>query len=232
MTIFEPKIIDAKEAVYQILRREYKRINEQFSNTELDLNVKVTTSYPLTEKNLDTGIIDPNNLFGGSQAQITISRVGSPTEEAFISDQLGPSGLVREGQLGNLPALPSQNGTKFLLAQGRLQHDIIEVRVWTLNAQFRDELYKLTQQVMFEQLPNFREEFGLWDTRKVSGMDSEVTAQWLPRTVFVATINYSILYPLMEIRSEDLVNSIAVSVSANHGVDYITVGTETTTMSS
>lgn len=234
--IFEPKIIDAKEAVYQILTREYDRIQQLFNSTDLNFNIKVTTSYPLTEKNLDTGTVNVNNLFGGSQAQITIARVSSPGEEAFISEQLGPANMVDSNNAASHPSMPpllGQNGKKFLMSQGRLQHDVIEVRIWTLHSQLRDELYKLTQQIMFEQLPEMREEFGLWDVRKVSGMDLEVSAEWLPRTIFVGNLNYSILYPMVEIRSDDLIDSITVTVSAiNSSLNYTTVGTETVSVSS
>lgn len=232
--IFEPKIIDAKEAVYQILSNEYSRLNTLFDGTELDFNIKITTNYPLTEKNLDTGTVNENNLFGGSQAQITIARISSPSEEAFISDQIGPAKVVNTGggYYPSMPPLSTQTGKQFLTAQGRLQHDVIEVRIWTLHSQLRDELYKLTQQIMFEQLPQMREEFGLWDVRKVSGSDLEVTAEWLPRTVFVGNLNYSIFYPLLEIRSDDLVNSLTIAMSAISVTGGANTGTDTTSVSS
>lgn len=221
MTTWEPKIIDAKEAVYQILRREYKKITDKFINSPTKLSVSVTTSYPLTEKKLDTGDIDPSNIFGGNLAQITISRIASPAEETFISDQIGPASFIGENTNGNIPSLPGQIGSRFLSAQGRAQHDIIEVRVWTLNAQLRDELYKLTQQIMFEQKQQMMEEFDIWHITRISGSDEEVSAKWLPRTLFVATLNYSILYPLIEISSEILIETITASISSMCEIECI-----------
>jgi hypothetical protein len=219
--IFEPNIIDAKEAVYQMLMTEYERIRQQYIGTDLRLDVIVRTSYPQTEVRLDSGTTTPSNLFEGSRAQISISRVSDRTESNYIGRAIGASSVVSPGDIGYYPASEGQTENKWVSPLGKMCTDIIEIRIWTLEPQFRDELYKLTKQIIFQKFPQVMEQFGIMNIDQVGGTDGEVSAQWLPRMLFIASINMAVMYPLIEMDIDDLVTAISVPSS---GVSLYTEG--------
>jgi hypothetical protein len=212
--IFEPNVIDAKEVVYQLLMTEYQRIQQKYEGTRLDLDVLVTTAYPQTEKRLDSETTVPGELFQGSRAQISISRVSDRTDFNNIGRFIGEARAVAPGSIGNYPDFSGQVKSQYHKPLGKVCTDVVEVRIWTLEPQFRDELYKLTKQIIFQKFPETMEQFGIINIDQVGGMDGEVTAQWLPRMLYVASLNLSVMYPLLEIEIDDLVSSISVPTSA------------------
>lgn len=176
-------LIDAKTAIYNLLRDQYALLEQQYPDK---INVKVSTAYPRTVNEIDT------------KALITISRVVNQEEFKFISDDV----LTAE----------IQNNQK-TSSKGAFQTDIFEIAIWTLDAQYRDDLYLLTRQLLFEKKNTLLEDYQFIKWYRVGGADQELDIAKLPRTVYRATLSYLAMTRMTYNRIEDVVAGIETTTT-------------------
>lgn len=177
-------IKDIKRVLYDIIKTEMDRLHSLYPSK---INTKVVTAYPRTATEID------------EKAIITIARVSSPEETKFITDLFSGSGP----SIGN-----------FLEKKGNLQTDIIEFGIWTLDPQYRDDLNLLLRQILFEKKEDILREGQLLKFQKVSGSDSQsIGGQDLPRTIYIATMNYLVMGTLNATTTDQLVSDITYTLT-------------------
>jgi hypothetical protein len=154
------------------------------------MDVKVTTAYPRTVEQLDT------------KALITISRVNAPEETRFVSDLI----------------IQSLQTNDMLNQKGNLQTDIFEIAIWTLDAQYRDDLYLLTRQILFEKKKSeFFDKYHFIKFYRIGGSDQELDVAKLPRTIYRAVSNYLVMSRLEQNTVDKLVEGVTVTTIITSG---------------
>jgi hypothetical protein len=183
----DDSVVDAKTAIWKVLRDEYNRLNTLYPDK---INVKVTTAYPRTVEQLDT------------KALITISRINAPEETRFVSDLIYQSLQTQE----------------MLNQKGNLQTDIFEIAIWTLDAQYRDDLYLLTRQILFEKKKDyFFDIYKFLKFYRIGGADQELDTGKLPRTIYRAVSNYLVTSRLNQKTTDKLVEGLTVTTIITSG---------------
>lgn len=175
-------IYDAKNSLYVVLRDAFKELQD--ANPD-KIDVKVTTAYPRTVEQID------------KKAIITISRVTNQEEYRFVTD--------------NIYSQEITNNTSEKTSKGALQTDIFEIAIWTLDAQYRDDLYLLTRQLLFEKKNILYTDHQFIKFYRVGGSDQELDVAKLPRTVYRAVLNYLVMTRMTYSSLSDLVREINVS---------------------
>jgi hypothetical protein len=174
-------VYDSKNAIYTVLRDAYKDLQVQYPEK---ISVKVTTSYPRTVQEIDT------------KALVTISRITNQEEYRFITDQIFSDEIKNNEQVSQ---------------KGALQTDIFEIAIWTLDAQYRDDLYLLTRQILFEKKNILTTKYQFVKWYRVGGGDQELDVAKLPRTVYRAVLTYLAMTRMSYSSTDDLVSAITVS---------------------
>lgn len=176
-------IIDAKHAIYKLLKEQFDSLHSLYPDK---IDVKVTTAYPRTVEQIDR------------KAIITISRVSNQEEYKFISDQVMTEEVRNNSYASN---------------KGNLQTDIFEIAIWTLDAQYRDDLYLLTRQLLFENKHTLYSDYGFIKWYRIGGSDQELDIAKLPRTVYRGVLNYLAMTRMTLTTLTDLVSSINVTLN-------------------
>lgn len=173
-------IYDAKDAIYHVLRDAYKDLHTLYPDK---IDVKVVTAYPRTVNEIDT------------KALITISRITNQEEYRFVADAMFSDEITNN-------SASSQKGA--------LQTDIFEIAIWTLDAQYRDDLYLLTRQILFEKKSTLYTTYQFIKFYRIGGSDQELDVAKLPRTVYRAVLNYLAMTRMTYSTITDLVSAIEV----------------------
>ena len=180
-------IVDAKYAIWLLLRNEFNRLHTLYPEK---IDVKVVTAYPRTVEEID------------KKAIITISRVTAPEEMRFVTDL-----LIQEAQTQSM-----------LNQRGNFQTDVFEIAIWTLDAQYRDDLYLLTRQILFEKKKTeLLDKFQFIKFYRVGGSDQELDIAKLPRTIYRAVLTYLTQTQLAQSTTDELVEAITVSTIMTSG---------------
>jgi len=172
------------DAKYAIWRTLHDAYKELNEQHPDKIDVKVTMAYPRTVEEID------------KRAIITVARINAPEETRFVSDLLYEELQTNEMQ--------NQRGT--------FQTDIFEVAIWTLDPQYRDDLYLLTRQLLFEKKKTeLLEKFKFIKFYRIGGSDQELDVAKLPRTIYRAVLTYLTTTQLEYQTLYDLVEQITVS---------------------
>ena len=176
-------IIDAKTAIYNLLRDRYKVLQEAYPEK---INVGISTAYPRTVNEIDT------------KALITVSRVVNQEEYRFVTE------YVLQAEIENNAQTTSK---------GAFQTDIFEIAIWTLDAQYRDDLYLLTRQLLFEYKNTLLEDYQFIKWYRVGGSDQELDVSKLPRTVYRAVLSYLAMTRMNYSSVDEIIESITVTTT-------------------
>ena len=181
-------IYDAKNSLFVVLNEEFKKLHALYP-TKID--VKVTTAYPRTVTEID------------KKALITIARVTNQEETRFVTD------LVQEEIIKNQSATTTK---------GAFQTDLFEIAIWTNDSQYRDDLYLLTRQMLFEQKSVlYSDPHNFIKFYRVGGADQELDVAKLPRTIYRAVLNYLVMTRMTSQTLDELVAGINVETISTSG---------------
>ena len=178
---FKISVFDSKTAIYNVLRDNFKTLQEQYPDK---IDVRVTTAYPRTVNEIDT------------KALVTVSRITNQEEYRFVTDAVLTTEVANNAQTSS---------------KGALQTDIFEIAIWTLDAQYRDDLYLLTRQLLFEQKNTLYTDYQFIKWYRVGGSDQEIDVAKLPRTIYRAVLSYLAMTRMSYASSVDIVADITVS---------------------
>jgi len=184
-------IIDPKYGLWLMLRNRYNELMQQYPDK---IDVKVVTAYPRTVEEID------------KKALITISRITAPEEMRFVTDL-----YQQENQANQL------GSSKY----SSLQTDIFEIAIWTLDPQYRDDLYLLTRQILFEhKKEDLFEKFQFIKFYRIGGGDQELDVAKLPRTIYRGVLTYLVTTRLEYGSTDELVEGITVNTIIATGDFY------------
>lgn len=173
-------LLDSKHIIWQKLYDVYGALQASAPDK---INVKVLKSYPKTYEDIDK--------YG---AIITVSRIAAPEEFRFIGD-LTTTELDTAAQ-------------QAYRQKGNLQTEHLEIAIWSLNAEYRDDIYVLTRQILFEEKESLMRSFAIVKFIRLSGADQEVDIGQLPRVVYRGLHIYQITHLLEFKKADDLVAAI------------------------
>jgi hypothetical protein len=177
-------LLDSKHIIWNKLYEVYTRLNTQFPNK---IDVKVIKSYPKTFEDIDK-----------NSAVITVSRVAAPEEYRFVGD-------LTTTELDN-------NAQQMWKQKGNLQTEHLEIAIWSLNAEYRDDIYVLTRQILFEEKEDFFRNYNFIKFIRLSGADQEIDVGQLPRVVYRGVHIYMATHLLQFQKAEDLVGAINCNI--------------------
>jgi hypothetical protein len=181
-------IYDAKNSLFLVLKNALDSLYILYPDK---ISVKVTTAYPRTVTEIDT------------KALVTIARVTNQEETKFVTD------LVSEEITANENAK---------ITSGAFQTDLFEIAIWTLDAQYRDDLYLLIRQLLFENKRVLMSDpHNFIKFYRVGGADQEIDVAKLPRTIYRAVLNYLVMTKMIRQSTDDLVQGITVSTIISSG---------------
>ena len=181
-------ICDPKYAIWLMLRNRYNELMEEYPDK---IDVKVTTAYPRTVEEID------------KKALITVSRVTAPEEMRFVSDL-----ITRESETS--VSIGGNQSSTF----GAIQTDIFEIAIWTLDAQYRDDLYLLARQLLFEnKKTDLYKKFQFIKFYRIGGGDQELDVAKLPRTLYRAVLTYLVSTKMEYGSTDDLVQDMTITTT-------------------
>jgi len=176
-------VIDAKHAIYKVLKEAFDDLHKLYPDK---IDVKVTTAYPRTVEQID------------KKAIISISRLTNQEEYRFITDQVMTDQIQNNNYYSN---------------KGNLQTDIFEIAIWTLDSQYRDDLYLLTRQILFENKNTLYTDYQFIKWYRVGGGDQELDVAKLPRTVYRAVLSYLAMTRMTVSTLTDIVSAINLTIN-------------------
>lgn len=174
-------LTDAKHIVWQKLYDVFNDLTTQYPDK---ISVKVLKSYPKTVEDIDK--------YG---AIITLARISAPEEYRFVGDLAAGTELDLRTQ-------------QALEQKGNLQTEHLEIAIWSKNSEYRDDMYILTRQILFEEKLDLIRNYNFYKFIRISGADQEVDLVYLPRVVYRGIHVYQITHLLEQQTSEDLVQTI------------------------
>jgi len=173
-------LLDAKHIIWQKLYKVYGDLQTLYPDK---INIKVLKSYPKTFEDIDK-----------VGAVITIARIAAPEEFRFVGD-LATTELDTSAQ-------------QYYKKQGNLQTEHLEIAIWSKNSEYRDDIYILTRQLLFEEKEDFFRNNGFIKFIRLSGADQEVDIAQQPRIVYRGIHIYQITHLLNYLKADELVQSI------------------------
>jgi hypothetical protein len=81
-----------------------------------------------------------------------------------------------------------------------------------LNAEYRDDIYVLTRQILFEEKEDFFRNYNFIKFIRLSGADQEIDVGQLPRVVYRGVHIYMATHLLQFQKAEDLVGAINCNI--------------------
>lgn len=181
-------LIDSKHIIWQKLYDVYGQLQTAYPDR---INIKVLKSYPKTYEDIDK--------YG---AVITIARIAAPEEYRFVGD-------LQATELDN-------TAQQYLKGKANLQTEHLEIAIWSKNSEYRDDIYVLTRQILFEEKEDLLKNQGFIKFIRLSGADQEVDVAHLPRVMYRGIHVYLCTHMLQYEKVEDLVATI------NTNLDFVT----------
>jgi hypothetical protein len=181
-------ITDPKTILWDTLRRRFDALKEAYPEK---VNVFVSLAYPKTIQE-----IDPKEDEIAAKAVITVRRVRGFEDIRAVGDIASTSMNV------------SSSVYEELLGQLRTEH--FEVSIWSLNSNYRDDIYLLTGLLLFDEKRELSRK-GFIRFIFESGTDSEIQLEKLPRVVYRSSMTYLVTTKLQETKTEDLVSGMVIT---------------------
>jgi hypothetical protein len=88
---------------------------------------------------------------------------------------------------------------------------VYEIAIWTTNSEYRDDLFMLTTQIMFEQRLLLLSS-GLQKLIKVGSNDEEIDVGQLPRIIYRGVLRYLTMSKVQVGTLDDLVQQISTGL--------------------
>lgn len=210
------EIIDIKDLLYKMLRDQFTALNGQFPTK---IRTKVQTAYPRTILDIDQDFEDPQSI---PKALITITRSNIPAEQRVITNlyRWDPN-MLRMAQIAQLPK-----------NKGRILNDVFNLSVWSLSAHYRDRLFEVLREILFDIESDFMQRGHAFKFMQVGGGEQEVDVGQNPaRTIYRGYVTMAVSYIRTKaldisdfVSSLDLSANIYVPTGTNnpYGTPYIT----------
>ena len=173
-------LLDSKHIIWQKLYETYNALQTSYPDK---IDVKVVKSYPKTFEDIDK-----------VGAVITIARIAAPEEYRFVGD-LATTEL-------------DSNAQQSFKRMGNLQTEHLEIAVWSKNSEYRDDIFILTRQLLFEAKDDLIRNYGFIKFIRLSGADQEVDIAQQPRIIYRGIHIYQITHLLSTLTADELVGSI------------------------
>lgn len=194
------KITDPKKILWRLLYDEFNKLMAIYPDK---VKVKVYTAFPQ-----EMADIEKYDL-------IVISRTSVPEETRFMGD------IMSEGTGLNIV------NQSYDLHYGNLQTEYYQISILTLNPQTRDNLYRLTIQLLFENKDKlFKQQFYKFIQVNAQDVDGQ-QERYLPRTVYQASITYMTMFQLQKTTIDELISDIIITTYLevpSGDLNYIPVG--------
>ena len=184
-------LLDAKHIIWKKLYDEFARLQQLFPDK---INVKVLKAYPKSFEDIDK--------YG---AIITLARIAAPEEYRFV---------------GDLQATELDTKTQqYLKSKANLQTEHLEIAVWSKDSEYRDDIYVLVRQILFEMKDSLLRNDGFIKFIRLSGADQEVDVVYLPRVIYRGVHVYLTTHMLAYQKSEDLVAAINTTLDITQPIN-------------
>jgi len=180
---------DTKHVLWKLLKDQFQELEAAYPTK---VNVKVTKSYPQLVEELDKYL-----------ALITVSRVSAPQETLFVGDAM-TSGLNSDG--------------KYAKKTGALNTDYYEIAIWSLDPDYRDQMYYIVRQIMLEQKLYLAQQ-GFTKIIRTGGGDQEVDLVGIPRIIYRGIHMYMIQAQIAKEDLYDVASTIHVTQTVRVEID-------------
>lgn len=180
---------DSKHIIWDTLKTEIDSLKQTYPDK---MSVIVLKQYPKTMEMLDkySGVI-------------TVARITAPPETLFVGDNLNAS-------------LNTDN--QWERNRGVLNTDYFEVGIWSLDPDYRDQLYYIVRQILLEKRRDLLK-LGFIKFTRTGGGDQEIDLVGQPRIIYRSIHNYLIQMQAMIESTESLVSELDITQTIRVQID-------------
>ena len=195
MTITTNKIYqyDSKQILWNTLKTEFEALQQAYPTK---VSVIVLKQYPKTMEQLDK-----------YSAVITVARLSAPQEQLFMGDLMG-SGLASDS-------------ISWASQKAAFNTDYFEIGVWSFDPDYRDQLYYIVRQLMFEKRQDFIRQ-GLIKIIRTGGGDQEVDLVAQPKIIYRSTDVYMVTAKIVSDSIESLISEMDITQIMRGNIDSST----------
>jgi len=173
---------DSKHILWNMLKDEFASLQTVYPTK---ISVLVLKQYPKTVEQLDK-----------YSAVITVARISTPQEQLFLGDTFG-SGL-------------STDELTWTRQKGAFNTDYYEIGIWSFDPDYRDQMYYIVRQLMFEKRQYLLEQ-GFVKVIRTGGGDQEVDLIAQPKIIYRATQVYMITAKTSIDSTADLISEMDIT---------------------